>query len=451
MNDLFGTDGVRGRANVWPMTAELAMQLGVALGHWISTHPNVTDSKRVIIGKDTRLSCYMLENALAAGLMSAGMHVLFLGPVPTPAVSVLTRSLRAAAGIVISASHNPATDNGIKIFNHKGQKICDDTQNLLNLWTHTPPKAQVPGEQIGKAKRIDDAGGRYSEWLKASLPRNTSLRGMKIVMDGANGAAYKIGPNTLWELGATVIAMGNEPNGLNINAGCGSTHPEKAAQRVLDEQADWGIVLDGDADRVILIDRNGQIGDGDQILAFLAEEFHKRNLMETNLVAGTVMSNGALDAHLARHGLRLIRSDVGDRALVKTMIAHKAVLGSEPSGHVIVGTKTGCGDGLMAALHTIALAQEAGLDSTQALRRFEPWTNLQHQFHTPDKSLFTAEDAHIDLNGFTGRILFRPSGTEPCWRLMVEHKDQQEAREALNRLCEHLTHLLNTRANNPNR
>ncbi|WP_290686731.1 MULTISPECIES: phosphoglucosamine mutase [unclassified Haematobacter] len=424
---LFGTDGVRGQANTYPMTAEMALRLGAAAGRYFRR--DGLNRHQVVIGKDTRLSGYMLENALTAGLTSTGMNVLLLGPVPTPAVGFLTRSMRADVGIMISASHNPHQDNGIKFFGPDGFKLSDEAEAEI--------EAMVAGEilpakpqNIGRAKRIDDGRGRYVEYAKTTFPGRGRLNGLKIVVDCANGAAYRAAPEVLWELGAEVIAIGVSPDGFNINANCGSTHPETAARRVLAEGADLGIALDGDADRVILIDEQGAIADGDQIMALLARRMQERGTLAHETLVATVMSNLGLERYLADRSIALKRTPVGDRYVVEAMREGGFNLGGEQSGHIVMTDYTTTGDGLVAALQFLAAMADTGEKASALARQFTPvpqlLRNVRYTAGQEPLALKSVRDAIAEaeraLNG-RGRLLIRKSGTEPLIRVMAESED----------------------------
>lgn len=424
---LFGTDGVRGQANTYPMTAEMALRLGAAAGRYFRR--DGLNRHQVVIGKDTRLSGYMLENALTAGLTSTGMNVLLLGPVPTPAVGFLTRSMRADVGIMISASHNPHQDNGIKFFGPDGFKLSDEAEAEI--------EAMVAGEilpakpqNIGRAKRIDDGRGRYVEYAKTTFPGRGRLNGLKIVVDCANGAAYRAAPEVLWELGAEVIAIGVAPDGFNINANCGSTHPETAARRVVAEGADLGIALDGDADRVILIDEQGAIADGDQIMALLARRTQERGTLAHETLVATVMSNLGLERYLADRSITLKRTPVGDRYVVEAMREGGFNLGGEQSGHIVMTDYTTTGDGLVAALQFLAAMADTGEKASVLARQFTPvpqlLRNVRYTAGQEPLALKSVRDAIAQaeraLNG-RGRLLIRKSGTEPLIRVMAESED----------------------------
>jgi phosphoglucosamine mutase len=433
---LFGTDGVRGTANTFPMTAEMALKLGAAAGRHFRR--DGSNGHRVVIGKDTRLSGYMIETALTAGLTSTGMNVLLLGPVPTPAVGFLTRSMRADLGIMISASHNAHQDNGIKFFGPDGFKLSDaDEASIEQIVAGEIALAQPAN--IGRAKRIDDAGGRYVEYAKTTLARGTQLNGLRIVLDCANGAAHRVAPQLLWELGADVIAMGTSPNGLNINLDCGSTHPRACAAKVLETGADLGITLDGDADRVILIDERGQIADGDQIMALFARRWAEAGRLNEGVLVATVMSNLGLENFLTAHGLRMERTAVGDRHVVERMRQGGWNLGGEQSGHIVMSDYATTGDGMIAALQFLAAMVETGKPASVLARCFEPVPQmLKNLRYAPGVDLLSAvqvqaaiEDAKARLAG-RGRLLIRKSGTEPLVRVMAECEDEGLLSEIVN-------------------
>ncbi|MCW1934471.1 phosphoglucosamine mutase [Pararhodobacter zhoushanensis] len=424
---LFGTDGVRGQANSWPMTAELALKLGAAAGRYF--RQDGKNGHRVVIGKDTRLSCYMLENALTAGLTSTGMNVLLLGPVPTPAVGFLTRSMRADLGIMISASHNPATDNGIKFFGPDGFKLSDEAEAEIEAILAAEAQLAAPLE-IGRARRIDDGLGRYVEYAKTTLPRGARLGGLKVVIDCANGAAYKAAPEVLWELGAEVIPLGVTPNGTNINQGVGSTAPKTAAETVVAHGADLGICLDGDADRVILIDEHGQVADGDQLMALLAARWGADGRLNAGTLVATVMSNLGLERFLQGRGLHLERTNVGDRYVVERMRAQGLNLGGEQSGHIVMTDYATTGDGLIAGLQFLLAMAETGQPASALTRQFDPvpqkLQNVRYaagQVPMEAASVLAAiAEAEAQLVG-RGRLLIRKSGTEPLVRVMAECED----------------------------
>ncbi len=430
----FGTDGVRGRANAYPMTAEMALKLGVAAGQYFRRDQH---THRVVIGKDTRRSGYMIENALTAGLTSVGMDVFLLGPVPTPAVGILTRNMRADLGVMISASHNPAHDNGIKFFGPDGFKLSDQAEIEIEALIEAPEKL-VDALQIGSAKRIDDGVGRYVEFAKSAFPRNTRLDGLKIVIDAANGAAYKSAPQVLWELGADIYPMAVNPNGFNINKDCGSTAPANAAMAVAAQGADLGICLDGDADRLTLIDELGNVIDGDQIMAAIATHWMERELLEQNTLVATVMSNLGLERYMASQGGRLLRTNVGDRYVVEEMRRGGYNLGGEQSGHLVMSDYATTGDGLIAALQFLAIMAERDMKSSELGRSFETvpqkLVNVRYQ---SGQSPLESEDVkrvigevEASLEGH-GRLRIRKSGTEPLIRIMAESDDSKLMNEAV--------------------
>ncbi len=438
MRKLFGTDGVRGRANAHPMTAEIAMRLGMAAGRHFT---NGAHRHRVVIGKDTRRSGYMIENALAAGFLSVGMDVDFLGPVPTPAVGMLTRSLRADMGVMISASHNPFEDNGIKLFGPDGFKLSDDDEAAIERGMEGAPDLADPVD-IGSAVRLEDGRGRYIEFAKMSFPRRLQLSGLKIVVDCANGAAYRTAPQVLWELGAEVIRIGTNPDGENINLGCGSTDPALCQKTVVDERADLGIALDGDADRVHIIDETGRIVDGDQIMALIATRWAAGGNLAGNTLVATVMSNLGLEQVLARHGIALRRTRVGDRYVVEEMRAGGFNLGGEQSGHIIMSDHVTTGDGLLAALQVLAALVEDGKSASELCRLFEPVPQLLKnvRFNPAARPL---EDVTVRaaiasgearLNG-QGRLVIRASGTEPLIRVMGEAGDPVLLASVVDDIC----------------
>lgn len=425
---LFGTDGVRGKANTYPMTAEMALRLGAAAGRYFRR--DGSSGHRVVIGKDTRLSGYMIENALTAGFTSTGMNVLLLGPVPTPAVGLLTPSMRADVGVMISASHNPAEDNGIKLFGPDGFKLDDASELAIEAMTLDgvePARAH----RIGRVKRIDDGRFRYHERVKSTFPSELRLDGLKVVIDCANGAAYKAAPEVLWELGAEVIPLGVEPNGLNINLGCGSTKPEAAAAKIVEMGADVGICLDGDADRVILIDEKGNVADGDQIMALFANRWAAEGRLNGKTLAATVMSNLGLERYLADRSIGLHRTAVGDRYVVEAMRSHGFNLGGEQSGHIVMTDYATTGDGLIAGLQFLAEMVRTGRPASALTRSFERVPQLLKNvrygvgvapLEMPDvKAAIAAGEAK--LQG-AGRLLIRRSGTEPLIRVMAEAEDE---------------------------
>ena len=450
---IFGTDGVRGEANKWPMTPDAILKLAVAASkHFIDTceghragHPRFT----VVIGKDTRLSGYMVESALVAGFVAMGIDVILLGPIPTPGVALLTRSLRADLGVMISASHNLYTDNGIKFFKRDGYKITDEDERAIESYVKNSPPLP-PATAFGKAKRLDDALGRYIEFAKATFPRGQRLDGLRIVVDCANGSAYKVAPRVLWELGADVIAIGDDPQGDNINADCGATHPSYLVNAVREHQADIGIALDGDADRVILVDENGTVIDGDQVMAAVAMRWHARGLLRGNGVVATTMSNLGFERFLNNNELTLYRAAVGDRN-VATMMAEKGCnVGGEQSGHIVLNDYCTTGDGLIAALQILSLIQEKKQPTSQLLNVFTPVPQqlknikLTGHLNLTDPTLTAAIDrAETTLTRTGGRLLVRPSGTEPLVRLMAQGDDELLLTTVLLELTNVVEHLQN--------
>ena len=437
---LFGTDGVRGRANTDPMTAEMALRLGAAAGRYFRRDGR--NGHRVVIGKDTRLSGYMLENALTAGLTSTGMNVLLLGPVPTPAVGFLTRSMRADLGIMISASHNPADDNGIKFFGPDGFKLSDDAEAEIERIVSGEIRPAEP-QNIGRAKRIDDARGRYVEYAKTTLPSGQRLDGLKVVIDCANGAAYRAAPDVLYELGAEVVGIGVDPDGRNINDGVGSTHPEAAAQAVLNHRADLGICLDGDADRIMVIDNKGRVADGDQLMALMAGRWAEQGRLNGNALVATVMSNLGLERFLQGRGLRLERTKVGDRYVVERMREGGFNLGGEQSGHIVMTDYATTGDGLIAGLQFLAAMADTGRSASELVHQFDPVPQMQKNVRYAAGADPLAVDAvqraiaagETRLNG-TGRVLIRKSGTEPLIRVMAEAEDETVLREVVDSIVD---------------
>lgn len=423
----FGTDGIRGRANQHPMTAEMALKIGAAAGHYFRRFSDRTH--RVVIGKDTRRSGYMFENALTAGLTSTGMEVLLLGPVPTPAVGLLTPSMRADFGIMISASHNAYHDNGIKFFGPDGFKLSDDAEEEIERLTDEGV-ALNDADSIGRAQRIDDGMYRYVERAKSSFPSGMRLDGMKVVVDCANGAAYRAAPEVLWELGADVIPVGVSPNGRNINDNCGSTHPQTAAETVVAHAADLAICLDGDADRIILVDEKGQVADGDQLMGLMAAGWAAEGRLAGNALVATVMSNLGLERFLNGLGITLERTSVGDRYVVERMRQGGFNLGGEQSGHIVMTDYSTTGDGLMAGLQFLAEMVRSGKKASALANTFTPvpqlLKNVRYQAgQTPleipavQTSIASAE---AQLDG-KGRLLIRKSGTEPLIRVMAECED----------------------------
>ncbi|MFP1630938.1 phosphoglucosamine mutase [Zhengella sp. ZM62] len=420
----FGTDGIRGRANSNPMTPDIAMKVGMAAG--LSFHRG-NHRHRVVIGKDTRISGYMLENALVAGFCAAGMDVFLLGPIPTPAVAMLVRSLRADLGVMLSASHNPYYDNGIKLFGPDGYKLSDEIEMRIEAMLDVDLSMRLAdGDSLGKAKRIDGVHDRYIEFAKRTLPRSLSLSGMRVVVDCANGAAYKVAPAALWELGAEVVTINNEPNGTNINHECGSTHPEALMRKVHEVRADIGIALDGDADRVLMVNERGEVIDGDQIMALIAESWLESGRLRGGGVVATVMSNLGMERFLADKGLELHRTKVGDRYVVEHMRAHGFNVGGEQSGHVVLSDFTTTGDGLVCALQVLACIKRAERPASEVCSKFEPvpqvLKNVRYGSAKPLENALVqkAIDAGREKLGKSGRLVIRPSGTEPLIRVMAE-------------------------------
>ena len=425
---LFGTDGVRGTANTHPMTAETALRLGQAAGKYFRNGGQRRHS--AVIGKDTRLSGYMIENALTAGLLSSGMHVLLLGPVPTPATGLLTRSMRADLGIMISASHNPHEDNGIKFFGPDGYKLSDEAEVVIEALLDGPIEP-VPPREIGRAKRIEGDRARYVEYVKTTFPQRLRLDGLRVVVDCANGASYRVAPEVLWELGAEVVPVGVEPDGFNINEGCGSTDTALAAAKVRETRADVAICLDGDADRVTILDENGQEADGDQVMAMIAARWAREGRLAGDTLVATVMSNLGLERFLKERGVGLHRTKVGDRYVVEAMRAHGYNLGGEQSGHIVMTDYATTGDGLIAGLQFLAEMVLTGRRASEISRQFQrvPQLLKNVRYRTgfepleTDKVKAAIADAEARLNG--GRLLIRKSGTEPLIRVMAEGEDER--------------------------
>lgn len=425
----FGTDGIRGTANRFPMTADIAQRLGMAAGHYFNRGDH---RHRVVIAKDTRLSGYMIENALTSGFLSVGMDVLLVGPMPTPAVAFLARAMRADLGVMISASHNLFEDNGLKLFGPDGYKLSDEAE--LEIESHMDDdmeKLFVSSNKVGRAKRLDDAPGRYIEFVKSTFPKHLRLDGMKIVIDCANGAGYVVGPIILYELGAEVVPMAVQPNGFNINRECGSTYPKSLAAQVVMEKADLGIALDGDADRLIIVDEQGKVVDGDQLMALIAMHCHKNKALKGNAIAATVMSNLGLERFLASKKIKLHRTKVGDRYVMEAMKKYGLNVGGEPSGHIILGDHATTGDALVAALQVLAALLEDGRPASVATRMFKPVPQVLKNVKTSPQALQrdsvnkAIRDIEKRLKG-SGRIVVRPSGTEPLVRIMIEGSDTKK-------------------------
>ncbi len=435
----FGTDGVRGKANSGAMTADMVLKIGMAAGN---LYRRGSHRHRVVIGKDTRLSGYMIEQALTAGLLAAGMDVFLLGPVPTPAVAMLTRSMRADLGVMISASHNPYYDNGIKIFGPDGYKLSDEQEFKIEGMVESPDAMPVASsDEIGRATRIEDAGARYIEFAKRTYPRDSNLDGLRIVIDTANGASYKTAPTALWELGAEIIRIGDAPNGFNINEKCGSTAPQVMCEKVRETRADIGIALDGDADRVMISDEQGQVIDGDQLMALVTKSLHERGQLQGGGLVATVMSNLGLERFLGARGLSLARTKVGDRYVVEHMRAHGFNVGGEQSGHIILSDFSTTGDGLLAALQVLAEVKRAGKPVSEVCKMFEPvpqvLKNVKFKSGKPldDARVKTAIAEAISRLGTAGRLVIRPSGTEPLIRVMAEGDDARLVNAVVDELC----------------
>ncbi len=434
----FGTDGIRGATNVSPMTAEMAMKVGMAAGAYFLRGDH---RHRVVIGKDTRLSGYMLESALVAGFTSVGMDVVMVGPMPTPAVAMLTHSMRADIGVMISASHNAYADNGIKLFGPDGYKLSDEAEEAIEALIDGDIPL-VPSSQIGRARRIDDAQGRYIHFAKSTFPENLRLDGMRVVIDCANGAAYKVAPSALWELGADVVAIGVTPNGTNINDGVGSTAPQTLAETVVASGADIGIALDGDADRLIVVDETGTIVDGDQLMATIAASWARQGRLAGGGLVATVMSNLGLERHLAAQGLGLVRTKVGDRHVLEKMRLSGYNVGGEQSGHIILSDYATTGDGLVAALQILAEVKRSGALASEVLHRFEPLPQLLKNVRfaggkplDDDAVKAVIAQAEAELAG-NGRLVIRPSGTEPVIRVMAEGDDPAQVERVVDRICD---------------
>ena len=436
----FGTDGIRGLANGPKLTPELALKVGMATGLAFTRGDY---AHRVVIGKDTRRSGYMIENALTAGFTAVGMDVLLLGPMPTPAVAMLTRSLRADVGVMISASHNPFDDNGIKLFKPDGYKLSDsfeaEIENLIDS-DLTPRLAR--GTRVGRARRVDEARTRYVEYAKRTLPRDMDFTGLRVVVDCANGAAYKTAPEVLWELGAEVISIGISPDGYNINEGCGSTAPGALIEKVRELWADIGIALDGDADRVLIVDEKGNMVDGDQVMAVIGTSWHQRGQLVGGGIVATVMSNLGLQRYLEAQGLLLERTKVGDRYVLEAMRGKGFNVGGEQSGHIILSDFTTTGDGLVAALQLLSVVKQEGKPVSEVCHRFDPvpqlLQNVRYKRGKPldDKSVRALiADAEIRL-GETGRLIIRESGTEPVIRVMGEGDDAALVSQVVNEIAD---------------
>lgn len=443
----FGTDGIRGLANTFPMTADMALKCAMAAALALrdagKKNENAREfTNRVIIGKDTRLSGYMFEEAMCAGFVSMGMDVIMVGPIPTPGIAMLTRSLRADAGVMISASHNPYEDNGIKIFGPDGFKLDDAIEGEIEKYLDSDLNQHLAkASDVGRAKRLEDALGRYAEFVKASFPKGQTLLGLKVVIDCAHGAAYKIAPQVLWELEADVVSIGVAPNGRNINDKVGATAPQALQKAVVENKADIGIALDGDADRVIVVDEKGAVVDGDQLMAALALSMKESGSLKNGGVVATVMSNLGFEKLLESEGLKLIRSKVGDRYVVEDMRSGGYNLGGEQSGHIIMSDVSTTGDGLLAALQILALVKFKDKPASEVLKMFTPYPqvlkNVRFQSGKPLENAVVQDEikkAEARLQG--GRILVRASGTEPVIRVMAEGKDTKQVEQVVDALCD---------------
>ncbi|MDQ4088218.1 MAG: phosphoglucosamine mutase [Pseudomonadota bacterium] len=434
----FGTDGIRGRTNKMPMTAEMALRIGQAAGaHFLRGEHR----HRVVIGKDTRLSGYMMETALIAGFTSVGMDVVMVGPVPTPAVALLTHSMRADLGVMISASHNKFVDNGIKLFGPDGYKLSDEDEAAIEALLEKPPRL-VASEAIGRSRKIEDARGRYIHAAKLTFPAQLTLSGLKVVIDCAHGAAYQVAPSALWELGADVTAIGVTPNGININAECGSTDTGLLRRTVVETGADIGLALDGDADRLIVVDEKGEEVDGDQMMALIASSWHRRGRLAGGGIVSTVMSNLGLERFLEGQGLSLHRTKVGDRYVLEAMRAKGYNVGGEQSGHIILTDYSTTGDGLVAALQVLACLVESGRRASDVLNLFEPLPQLLKNVRFEGGAPLRQEsvkaaiaDGEARLAG-VGRLVIRKSGTEPLIRVMAEGEDEGLVAEVVDTICE---------------
>ena len=436
MRKIFGTDGIRGLANAEPMTPETMLRLALAAGRRFTRG---THRHRVVIGKDTRLSGYMIEPALTAGFIAMGMDVTLLGPVPTPAVAMLTRSLRADLGVMISASHNPYADNGVKLFGPDGFKLSDAIEAEIERGMEAPPDGLAPAAELGRARRLDDTEGRYIEFVKATFPKGLRLEGLKIVVDCANGAAYKVAPAVLWELGADVVPIARDPNGFNINDKCGATHPETMQSAVVAHGAHLGIALDGDADRLIMVDEHGRVIDGDQLMAMIARGFARDGRLSGGGLVATIMSNLGLERFVEGQGLRLVRTKVGDRYVIERMRADGMNVGGEQSGHIILSDYATTGDGLVAALQVLAEALQAQRPMSEVTRLFDPYPQLLRNVRYARDAGDPLADAGVRhaiagveaALGRDGRVVIRASGTEPLIRVMAEASDPQIVRRSV--------------------
>jgi phosphoglucosamine mutase len=435
----FGTDGIRGRANQEPMTAETALRVAMAAA---GLFKRGNHRHRVIIGKDTRLSGYLLEPALTAGFIAKGMDVVLLGPLPTPAIAMLTRSLRADMGVMISASHNPYQDNGIKLFGPDGGKLSDDLEHKIEARLDGDlSDDHASAEALGRASRLDDAPGRYVEYAKATYPEGSNLEGLKIVVDCANGAAYKVAPTVLWELGAEVIPIAVKPDGCNINDHCGATHPQTMQEAVLLHQADLGIALDGDADRLIMADEKGKRIDGDQLMALIAQSWQKAGRLKGKALVATVMSNLGMERYLAEQNIKLHRTPVGDRYVVEAMREHGCNVGGEQSGHIVFSDYNTTGDGLIAALQVLSVIRESGRKASEVCSVFKPVPQILNNVRARGEVLELPAVRDVIAKaetrlGKSGRLVIRKSGTEPLVRVMAEGDDGALIQQLVDGICE---------------
>jgi phosphoglucosamine mutase len=448
LKKLFGTDGIRGEANVWPMSPDMVLRVGQAIGLFFKEKHSYP---KILIGKDTRRSGYMLEQALAAGICSVGVDVNFLGPLPTPGIAYLTRGMRASAGIVLSASHNPFYDNGIKIFSANGYKLPDEAEARLEALVDGKflDSALPTGGKIGRAKRIDDAIGQYAVYLKEQFPKHLTLDGLRIVLDCAHGAAYKVGPKVFTELGAELFLLGDDPDGTNINHQCGALHPEKLAEQVRLYKADLGLALDGDADRLVVVDDTGEIVDGDEILAICGTRMMKEGRLKKHTVVSTIMSNMGLDLALDRVGGKVVRTKVGDRYVMEEMLKGDFNLGGEQSGHLIFRDSATTGDGILAALHVLTIMIEEGRKISELKRCMTRLPQVLKNVHVKEKipleqlpdvmEMIAKMEAKL---GKAGRVLFRYSGTESVARIMIEGPDSSEIETMAAELCNETTRAI---------
>lgn len=429
MKRLFGTDGIRGIANIEPMTVEMAVKLGRAAAYFFKQRKNKKGHHRILIGKDTRLSGYMIEGALTAGICSMGVDVLLVGPMPTPAIAFLTRSMRGDAGVVISASHNLFEDNGIKFFSEDGIKLPDEYEKEIEeiIFSGIIENIRPTGNTLGKAYRIDDAEGRYIEFAKNTIPKGMDFEGLKVVLDCANGAAYKITPTVFQELGASIVTLGNKPDGVNINLGCGSLHPEKVQKEVIESGADAGLAHDGDADRVIFVDEKGEVVDGDKVMAMCALDMKRDGVLKNDTLVTTIMSNAGLEAAMQEAGIKVIRTAVGDRYVLEEMMRSDCNLGGEQSGHLIFSDYNTTGDGLITALKVLTLMKKTGKSLSELSSCMQTFPQRLVNIRVREKKDIDSipeinrviRDSEKILEG-KGRIVVRYSGTEPLLRIMVE-------------------------------